>query len=109
MMTGMVVGGFRVLSLIGEGESGLVYLAEHPTIGRRAAIKFLRPELTAHAGRLEEVITEVSRAGGIRPPELGDIVDVGKNVLVTQPDGSTVPFSYVVMGLLEGESLGKRL
>jgi len=109
MMTGMVVGGYRILSLIGEGESGLVYLAEHPTIGRRAAIKFLRPELTAHARRLDEVITEVSRAAALRHPNIVDIVDVGKNVLVMQPDGSQVALSYVVMGLLEGESLAKRL
>jgi len=108
-MAGAVVGGYRVLSVLGEGESGIVYLGQHLSIGRRAAIKVLRPELTADAARLDEVITAVSQAATLRHPNIVDIVDVGKKVAVSLADGSVEQISYVVMGLLEGESLAQRL
>jgi len=41
-MIGEIFGNYRVIELIGEGGMGVVYLAEHPGIGRRAAIKILR-------------------------------------------------------------------
>jgi serine/threonine protein kinase len=39
---GEVVGNYRILELIGEVGVGVVYLAEHPGMGRRAAVKVLR-------------------------------------------------------------------
>ena len=36
-MIGKTLGNFRVLSLLGEGGMGRVYLAEHQVIGRKAA------------------------------------------------------------------------
>src|SRR5438067_1512250 len=45
VITGTVVAGFRVESLIGEGAMGSVYLAEDLTRGGRVALKVLAPEL----------------------------------------------------------------
>ena len=43
--TGTLVGGFRVVSLIGEGAMGRVYLADDVREGRLVALKLLLPEL----------------------------------------------------------------
>ena len=45
VLTGTVVAGFRVQSLIAKGAVGAVYLAEEVATGRRVALKLLVPEL----------------------------------------------------------------
>ena len=51
-MIGETVGSYKLLARLGVGGMGEVYLAEHKYIARRAAIKFLLPELS----RSKEVI-----------------------------------------------------
>ncbi|MGH7877297.1 MAG: serine/threonine-protein kinase [Candidatus Dormibacteraceae bacterium] len=42
---GRDVGGYRVLQELGGGGMGMVFLAEHRLLGRRAALKLIRPEV----------------------------------------------------------------
>ena len=42
-MLGEAVGNYRVMKKLGEGGMGVVYLAEHALIGRKAAVKVLLP------------------------------------------------------------------
>ena len=44
LTVGTTVGNYRVEHKIGEGGMGAVYLAEHPLLGRKAAVKVLLPE-----------------------------------------------------------------
>ena len=44
-MIGETIGSYKLLARLGVGGMGEVYLAEHKYIARRAAIKFLLPEL----------------------------------------------------------------
>ena len=50
VVPGTIVAGFRVVSPIGEGAMGSVYLAEKVEDGRRVALKVLSPQL-AHDER----------------------------------------------------------
>ena len=99
-MIGERVNNYQVLSLLGEGGMGAVYLAEHPFMGRKAAIKVLRRELAEDKGLVERFMNEARAANAIHHPNIIDIIDVGQ-----LPSG--VP--YLMMEFLDGESLAKRI
>src|SRR5262245_40165668 len=99
-MIGQTFGNYRVTELIGEGGMGVVYLAEHPGIGRRAAVKILRPGLTDNPEIARRFFNEARAANAIRHPGIVEVFDCG-----TLPSG----VSYIVMELLEGENLAARL
>jgi putative nucleotidyltransferase with HDIG domain len=110
---GSLVGGYRVVTGLGGGPSGSVYYAEHPVIGRRAAIKVLSPELSAAADRLDRFITHLKVVGSIRHPNIVDVLDIGQ---MPNPAAETGPggragsdLTFFVMEMLEGETLGERL
>jgi tRNA A-37 threonylcarbamoyl transferase component Bud32 len=99
-MIGQTFGNYRVTGLLGEGGMGVVYVAEHPAIGRRAAVKVLRPGLTEHVEITKRFFNEARAANAIRHPGIVEVFDSG-----TLPSG----VAYLVMELLEGESLAARL
>jgi serine/threonine-protein kinase len=99
-MIGQQFGNYRVLSLLGEGGMGAVYLAEHPGIGRRVAVKVLHKQFSADEQLLGRLLNEARAANAIRHPNIIEILDSGM-----REDGT----AYLVMELLEGESLGMRL
>jgi serine/threonine-protein kinase len=79
---------------------GAVYLAEHPAIGRRVAVKVLHPNYTRDPQLLGRFLNEARAANAIRHPNIIEILDSG-----VIADGTP----FLVMELLEGESLGTRL
>jgi eukaryotic-like serine/threonine-protein kinase len=99
-MIGEQFGNYRAVSLLGEGGMGSVYLAEHPAIGRRVAVKVLHKNYTRDEHLLGRFLNEARAANAIRHPNIIEILDSG--VLA---DGTP----FLVMELLEGESLGTRL
>src|SRR6185295_8899441 len=99
-MIGQTFGNYRVTELSGEGGMGVVYLAEHPAIGRRAAVKILRSGLTDNAEMTKRFFNEARAANAIRHPGIVEVFDCG-----TLQSG----VSYIVMELLEGENLSERL
>ena len=52
-LLGRLVGSYRIERLLGKGGMGSVYLAEHPVIHSRVAVKFLHPQY-ARDGRIVE-------------------------------------------------------
>jgi serine/threonine-protein kinase len=99
-MIGEQFGNYRATALLGEGGMGAVYLAEHPGIGRRVAVKVLHRNYTRDEQLLARFLNEARAANAIRHPNIIEILDSG--VLA---DGTP----FLVMELLEGESLGVRL
>lgn len=99
-MIGERIQNYEVVSLLGEGGMGAVYVGKHPVIDRKVAIKVLRRELATDKALIERFINEARAANVIRHPNIVEIQDVG-----TLPDG----LPYIIMELLAGESLAQRL
>jgi serine/threonine protein kinase len=97
---GHKVNNYEVKRLLGEGGMGAVYLAEHPILNRKAAVKVLKPEFAANTELVQRFLNEARAANAIHHPNIIDIIDVG-----LLPEG--VP--YMMMEFLEGESLALRL
>lgn len=87
---------YRVLHVLGEGGMGTVYVAEHIALGRKFAIKILRPELCRNAIAVERFLRESQAASCIESEHVVDIVDTGYT-----PTG----LAYYVMEFLQGEDL----
>jgi eukaryotic-like serine/threonine-protein kinase len=94
-LIGARIGEFIIQERIGAGGMGVVYRAEHPLIGKRAAIKVMRAELVSPEQE-QRLLVEARSVNAIRHPGVLDIFNFG-----TLPDGRP----YVVMELLQGQSL----
>ncbi len=93
-------GAYRVLGKLGEGGMGAVFLAEHSLIGRRAAIKVLRPERSVSRDNVERFFNEARATSAVVDPGIVQVFDFG----VTEDNTA-----YIVMEYLEGEVLLQRL
>ncbi len=100
-MIGLRLNNYEVISVIGEGGMGTVYLARHTFTGRKAAVKLLHPQLVQDQVLVTRFMNEARATAAIGHPNIIDIIDVG-----FLPDGRA---PYLMMELLQGESLAKRL
>jgi serine/threonine-protein kinase len=99
-LLGQVLGNHLVLSCIGGGGMGVVYLAEHTVLGRKAAIKVLLPEFSRSSELVQRFFFEARATSQLKHPAFVDVFDSG-----TLPDGS----AYLIMEYLSGETLGAHL
>ncbi|HEX4459820.1 MAG TPA: serine/threonine-protein kinase, partial [Polyangia bacterium] len=99
-MVGTQLGSYRVLSKLGEGGMGSVYVAEHLLLKRQVAVKVLLKELTSDASIKRRFMNEARATSHIVHPGIVRIWDFGAHT-----DGTT----YILMELLEGETLRERI
>jgi putative nucleotidyltransferase with HDIG domain len=98
-LVGRVIANHRLVTELGSGGMGKVFFAEHLTIGRRAAIKILNPEVARDPGIVSRFLNEARAVNEIRHPNVVEITDMGH-------EGD---LHYIVMQFLEGETLGERI
>jgi serine/threonine protein kinase len=94
-------GRYKVLRCIGSGGMGAVYEGEHVETERKVALKVLLAQALATEGTRERFKQEARVAGRLRHPNIVEVLDAGVD------DASGMP--YLVMELLEGETLGSRM
>jgi serine/threonine-protein kinase len=99
MNAGSQVGAYRLVRRIGAGGMGEVWEAEHSSLGRRAAVKVLHAAMSSDPDIVVRFFNEARAATAIADPGIVQIFDFGHH------DGR----AYIVMELLEGEPLDKRL
>ncbi len=72
-LSGRDLGGYRLVRRLGSGGMGDVYLADQKSLGRRVAVKVLRPEMLRHSGAVERFEREARAAAALAH---GNIVQI---------------------------------
>lgn len=90
---------FRVVSSLGEGAMGCVYVVEHLTLRTRLALKVLAPHLARRPEHVERFLREGAAISRVRHRAVVQVFDAGKHG--EQP--------WLAMELLEGETLHDRM
>ena len=96
---GTEVAGYRIEQRIGRGGMGVVYRAEHLTLGRQAALKIIVPDLAESEGFRSRFLQEARIAATLVHPNVVTVYDAGDmNGLL-----------YIAMQYVEGSDLAKVL
>src|SRR5262249_7608667 len=75
---GKQIGHYSVLSYIGRGGMGEVFLAQDTRLGRKVALKLLRGEFTRDEGRLRRFKQDARAASALDHPNTLTIYDIGQ-------------------------------
>ena len=97
--SGTVLGAYSIRQLLGSGGMGEVYRATDTRLKRDVAIKVLRERLAENSEALARFEREAQSIAALSHP----------NILAVHDVGSESGISYLVMELLEGESLRTRM
>ncbi len=95
-LIGHIVGSYRVVKLLGKGGMGSVYMAEHPAIGSKVAIKFLHPQYSHDEKIVDRFFNEARAVNVIGHDNILKILDLD----VTDDNRH-----YFVMEFLHGRPL----
>ncbi len=98
-MIGRRLGHYRILSRIGAGGMGEVYLAEDQKLGRKIALKLLPTEFATHPDRLHRFEREAKAASATDHPNIVTIHEIGESEGI----------HYIATEFVEGETLRARI
>jgi len=100
---GARLGPYEIAAPIGAGGMGEVYRARDTRLGRDVAIKVLPAHLSGDPARRERFEREARVISSLNHPHICTLYDVGRQA------SAEGPVEFLVMELVEGESLADRL
>lgn len=98
-MIGRTVGDYKILSQLGEGGMGMVYKAEHATLGQIVAVKSLHPSLLGNQAAKDRFVREAQALARLNHPNI-----IGLLNFISDDEGC-----FIVMEYAEGEDLEHKL
>jgi len=103
LLIGQTIGNYLVTQKLGEGGMGAVYLAEHPAIGKKVALKVLHSEFSNNQEVAARFFHEAKAVNDIGHPNIVDVVDFG----IIQAGGGREQLVYFIMEYLAGLTLSQ--
>lgn len=99
IVAGETVSHYRIISPLGSGGMGEVYLAEDTTLGRKVALKLLPADFTHDTNRVHRFQQEARAASALNHPNLITIHEIG------QVDDR----HFIATEFIDGETLRQRI
>ncbi len=94
------LGAYQIEEELGAGTTGQVFAARDSRLGRRVAIKVLRPQWASHATARSRFEREARAVAALEDERIVKVFEVGET-----PEGSP----FIVMEFVDGDSLDARL
>jgi len=98
-LAGQILGHYRIVSLLGRGGMGEVFLGEDTLLKRRVALKLLAARFTTDPERVRRFEQEARAASALNHPNIITIHEIGTE------NGA----HYLVTEFIEGETLRRRM
>ncbi|HLN99372.1 MAG TPA: protein kinase [Pyrinomonadaceae bacterium] len=96
---GTQLGRYEILSQLGVGGMGEVYLAEDKKLERRVALKILPADMTAHHDRMRRFVLEAKAVSALNHPNIITIFEIEQIDSV----------NFIATEFIDGETLRQRL
>jgi serine/threonine protein kinase len=90
---------YRIVSKIGEGGMGEVYLAQDTKLDRKVALKILPADVAAHPDRMKRFVQEARAASSLNHP----------NIITIHEIGETASGYFIGTEFIDGETLRERM
>jgi serine/threonine protein kinase/TolB-like protein/tetratricopeptide (TPR) repeat protein len=90
---------YRILSLLGAGGMGEVYLAQDTKLDRKVALKILPADLAANQDRMRRLVQEAKAAAALNHPNIAHIYEIGES------EGT----NFIAMEFVDGETLREKI
>ena len=99
---------YEIGEVIGRGGMAEVHEGRDLRLGRRVAVKILRPDLAKDPSFQARFRREAQSAAALNHPNIVAVYDTGEDVL-TSPDGERTVVPYIVMEYVDGMTLRQLL
>jgi eukaryotic-like serine/threonine-protein kinase len=93
------LGPYEVVSPLGSGGMGEVYLAEDTRLHRKVALKILPPDLASDRNRMHRFNQEAMAAAALNHPHIAHIYEIGR----------TGGVHFIAMEYIDGDTLRRRI
>src|SRR2546428_2410685 len=99
LLVGSTLAHYRIVSKIGAGGMGEVYLAQDTRLDRKVALKILPQELAANQDRMERFVREAKSAAALNHPNIATIHEISES------DG----VNFIAMEFIDGATLREKI
>src|SRR5438270_1664094 len=96
---GVTLSHYHIVSKIGAGGMGEVYLAQDTKLVRKVALKILPADVAAHADRMKRFVQEAKAASALNHP----------NILTIHEIDQTDSGHFIATEFIDGETLRERM